>query len=60
MNQFKIGDVVYIKMEDLTAVIRDRNEYVCLIEFIHRYKRRTYRALHAIGWMYANAFKIDI
>lgn len=60
MKGFNTGDVVYIETENLTAVIKNSNEYATLIEFIHRYNRRTYSTVHATGWMYAHAFKIDI
>ena len=60
MKGFKIGDVVYIEIQDLIAVVKERDEYMCMIEYIHSYSRRTFSDVHAIGWMYAHAFKMDI
>jgi hypothetical protein len=60
MKQFKIGDVVYIEIQDLIAVVKERDEYSCMIEYIHSYSHRTFSATHAIGWMCAHAFKMDI
>ena len=62
MKRFKIGDVVYIKMQDITAVIKDMDEFVCMIEYMHNYCGiiRQQRTVHAMSWMNARAFKMNI
>lgn len=60
MKRFKIGDVVYIQIQDLVAVIKEIDKYGCMVEYIHSYNRRTYSDVHTIGWMYAHAFKMNI
>ena len=58
--KYKIGDVVHFRTSNLTAVIKDVDEFTYSIEYILSHSRSIYSNRHTINWMNEHAFKMDI